>query len=426
MFQPKRRAKRVTIFVALAHSRLRVLNMIFARILLPLALSVLPPALAMAQQGTLATKSDPRQAAAQTAFEALTEENRRTIQNDLVWATDYYGAALGTFGKLTFEAISAFQLQLKQKPDGILDAGQQRQLAAVAQKRRDAVDFKRVIDANTGSALGLMNRASVKQEKTAQGTKWTIEGAYTVETVKTPPDRADLAATFDRFVAANVVGRKVTYKLLRTDFFVVSGDTNGLKFYTRFAQTPNGLRGYTLTYNPAFSPDADRYAIALANSFEPVANGEPAQAVASGQISMDPPKAVPAALKTSATALLIGKGFALTPSSAVIKCQSFTIGQKPAQKIKDDPAHGLMLVKTSLVAAALPGFAPKGNPRTGVAIGFGPSGLLVAPVQIRAATVTGALQGGMLGSAVFDSAGNLVGLVADSPESRTQMATTMA
>eukprot|EP01037_Dinobryon_pediforme_P006367 gene6367-6434_t len=383
------------------------------------------PALAVAQQGTLAAKSDPKQAAAQAAFEALTDVERRKIQNDLVWATDYYGAALGTFGKLTFEAINSFQLQIKARQDGILDSNQQQQLAAVAQKRRDTAGFKRVVDANTGSALGLLNRQAVKREKTAQGTKWSIDGGYTLESVKTPPDRADLAATFDRFITANVAGRKVTYKLLRADFFVVSGEINGLKFYTRFAPTPNGLRGYTLTYNPAFSPDADRYAIALANSFEPVALDAPDQNSASGQINMDAPKVASPAIKTSATALLIGKGLALVPSSAVEKCQSFTIGQKPAQKMKDDPANGVSLIKTGLDAATSFGFAPISGNISGVAIGFGASGLLVAPVQIRASSVTGALQGGMLGASVFDLSGNLVGLVNDKPESRAQMAATI-
>ena len=217
---------------------------------------------------------DPKMAAAQAAFEALPDEQRRAIQNDLVWATDYSGAALGTFGKLTFEALSAFEKKAGGPVDAILDPAQRQKLSDAANKARASVGFKVVQDPNTGSGIGIATKYIGKLDKAVSGSKWTFGNDIILETVRTKPDKADMAATFERFVNAVVDGRKVTYKLLRPDFFVVTGELASQKFYTRFAPTPDGLRGYTLTYNPNISPDIEKLVIATANTFEPIISGK--------------------------------------------------------------------------------------------------------------------------------------------------------
>src|SRR5436305_1092116 len=61
----------------------------------------------------------------------------------------------------------------------------------------------------------------------------------------------DLPSLYDK-ATTPAPGRRVTYKIIRPDFFVVSGDVNGRVFYTRIARgSANNvalLRGYTLSY----------------------------------------------------------------------------------------------------------------------------------------------------------------------------------
>ena len=68
-------------------------------------------------------------------------------------------------------------------------------------------------------------------------------------------------------------GRKITYKLLRPDFFVVTGETATGRFYRRLAAGPDGLRGFSIGYDKALAADLDRLVIAIAASFEPFPTG---------------------------------------------------------------------------------------------------------------------------------------------------------
>ena len=83
------------------------------------------------------------------------------------------------------------------------------------------------------------------------GSRWTAaDNAVTLETFQAKESDGDLAAWFDQR-KDSTPERKVTYKLLRPDFFVVTGEAGKTTFYTRMARgVVNGagtLRGYTLT-----------------------------------------------------------------------------------------------------------------------------------------------------------------------------------
>ena len=378
---------------------------------------------------------DPRVAAAQTAFEALPEATRISIQNDLTWATTFSGAALGTFGRLTYEAISAFQKSVNQPVDGVLTEKQRALLAETAGKARAAMRFALQLDANTGSGIGIPATVLTKQEKAAVGSKWSSDtGSIVLETVKTAPDKADMPATFERFVNATVPGRKVTYKLLRPDFFVVTGEMAEKKFYTRFAPTPEGLRGYTITYNASLSPGIDKVVIAIANTFEPLKLARPASPapVNNSQpvrpVALSPVQSVPT--ERAFTVLNLGGGKLLTSARAVEGCKSLTISGKTAQLSASEPGSGLALISADgLPDVPLPGIS-EGSIKAGealFALGFDAVSRKLtvapgAPVSGREASLQVGLQNGSAGSAVFNRTGQIVGLVTDMPPLNIQIA----
>ena len=64
-------------------------------------------------------------------------------------------------------------------------------------------------------------------------------------------------------------GRKVSYKVLRPDWFVIAADQDGKRSYMRYASAGAGLKGFVFTYPIAAAASYDKIAIAIANSFEP-------------------------------------------------------------------------------------------------------------------------------------------------------------
>ncbi|MFT2129825.1 hypothetical protein, partial [Staphylococcus epidermidis] len=90
-----------------------------------------------------------------------------------------------------------------------------------------------------------------------------------------PPGETELEAVFAR-ITAPTPERRVTYKLLRPDFLVVTAETQAGKSYIRYAAGEAGLRGITLGYDKALAGEVDRLAIAIANSFVPFPDATPA------------------------------------------------------------------------------------------------------------------------------------------------------
>ncbi len=364
--------------------------------------------------------------ASQVAFEALSEVQRRAIQNDLVWVTDFTGAALGTFGKLTFEAVQKFQRKLGEPADGILTGTQRLKLAEMADKARSDVGFKIVEDANTGSGVGVSSVLMGKAEKALAGSKWINGDKVILETVRTKPDKADMAATFERFATAVVQGRRVTYKLLRPDFFVVAGDIGQQKFYTRFAPTADGLRGFTLTYDPKLMPDMNRVSIAIANTFEPIYSGNRTAASNAAASPTNPLVKVEtgsAAIRRFGTALILSKGVAVTPSSLVKDCSSVTVAGKAVQISAS--IEGLSLLTGETIGQP-PTYSVSTSvsDESAVTLGFGSDGKLQAApgrTSVVNSTVNAALQVGFQGGAVMDQRGNLLGLILNDPSANPQI-----
>jgi hypothetical protein len=90
----------------------------------------------------------------------------------------------------------------------------------------------------------------------AGGSRWqSVDGKITLDTSTSAAERGprrDLREG-DRGQSEQP-GRKITYKLLRPDFFVVTGETPTGKFYRRLAAGPQGLRGFSIGYDKALAP----------------------------------------------------------------------------------------------------------------------------------------------------------------------------
>jgi len=365
---------------------------------------------------------------ARAAFEALPEADRRAIQEALVWTGDYNAAVSGEFGRRSFEAINAYLARAKRPTGGVLDMQTRKALLATAQRAKEAIKFTVSDDARTGVRIGVPEGLLVKREINPRGgSRWqSADGRITLDTRVVPPAEANLASLYERSITADTPGRQVTYKLLRPDFFVVSGETPTGKFYLRYAAGPGGLlRGFSLGYDKTLAKDFDRTVIAIANSFAPFPHP------ASTPVVAQPVDAAPAAREPAqpkppiASGIVVGAGRVLT-STVAAACADLRVGTAKARVLKADQANGLALLEgetaaTPAIALASAGAADESVLVLSYAAGPG-AGLVVTPADVVTGRVVAALQPGASGGPVFDRNGALVGVVGAMPSTAPMVA----
>ncbi|MCO5089674.1 peptidoglycan-binding protein [Bosea sp. (in: a-proteobacteria)] len=388
---------------------------------LVLALIAAPPA------GAQAPAANPQMAAAQTSFEALPEAERKAIQDDLIWAGQFNGAVSGAYGPLTFRAINAFKGR-RGAPDGVLAPAERAALARAAQAARDAAGFQLLADDRTGVRIGIPTKLLPKRGATpAGGSRWqSADEKVTLDTSASPPGE-DLAALFEKAIAVNPNSpRKITYKLLRPDFFVVTGETPGGRFYRRLSTGPQGLRGFSIGYDKALAPSVDKLVIAIAASFEPFPGAAAPPAVAG-------PAPAARGNERHGVALALDERTALAASASLDGCRSLRVGDRVAKlRLKDD-ASGLALVDLEGVGAAKPPGLRAEAPAAGealvlVAYGADAGGRVALALPGEGAPagakpgLRAPLQPGQAGAPAFDRQGRLVGIVTESPSDKLLIA----
>src|SRR4051794_1119279 len=385
------------------------------------AASIGPDASAQAPRpAPAAAQTDAAYEAARLAFEALPEAERKAIQEALVWTGDHNGVTSGGFGRRTFEAIVAYQKRGGLKPDGTLDAKERAALQTVAKKLKDDAKFAVLADAKTGIAIGVPQAVLPKRDVNPNGgSRWqSPDGKITLDTRVFKDGETDLPALYERNLAIQSPGRQVAYKVLRPDFFVVSGETAGGKFYTRYASGPGGIRGFSLGYDKTAAKAFDRTVIAIANSFTPFPD-------AAASAAAPTPPARPANIEPPRPAGAIATGLAVGPravvtTAAVEACPDLRVGKGKARLVKADKALGLALLEPEAArTAAPPGLrADALGAEAGVVALFytGAADLAVVPGETGSgATLFAPLQPGAGGGPVFDRTGRLAALIGAMP-----------
>ncbi|HEY5795728.1 MAG TPA: serine protease [Bosea sp. (in: a-proteobacteria)] len=407
---------------------------------LALALALLSASLAGAQAQAPVTASNPQLAAAQASFESLPEAERKAIQTDLIWTGHFNGAASGSYGPLTFRAINALKAPSRGSPDGVLNPAERRALAQAAQAARDAAGFRLIADDKTGARIGIPTRILPKRDVSSTGSRWQSEdGKVTLDTSSTPPGET-LEAVFEKATAPtpNNPGRKITYKLLRPDFFVVTGETPTGKFYRRLVAGPSGLRGFSIGYDKALSGTIDKLVIAIATSFEPFPTG-PLPAATAVASAASAPAAGPAATTVPVrvterygVGLAAADRVAVTAAAAIEGCRSLRVSGRAA-KLRGSPEGGLALLDVEGAAAfAVPGLRAEapGERENLVLVAFGEDNGKRAAVALpgqgvrigAGIAVFAPLQPGQAGAPVFDRQGRPVGLVTGNPSDKVLIA----
>ena len=375
-----------------------------------------PASAAPAPPPPAAAEADP----AKPVFEALPEAERRALQDALVWTGDFNGAVAGNYGPRTREALLAHAKRAGVAPDAMLEAPARAKLLAEAEAARRTIGFAVLRDPRAGVAIGLPLKLLPGRSTLPAGTRYAAAGdGPVVETSGRTAGPDGLAEVFAR-LTRDAPGRRVTYRLSKPDFVVVSGEAADRKFYSRYAlgMVPAGgsvLRGFTLSY-PKTAADFDRIALAVAASFDPF----PAAELPAAPPAPTPPvRVVPPPAVLSGAAVLVGPGLALTRSDAA-RCEGAEAGGAPARWLRQDPATGLALLALPGHAEASPIALSSGDEPARLALFPVPAEDPAAAPVLSAAGVAGdapgsvraPLQGADAGAVLLDGAGALAGLTA--------------
>jgi hypothetical protein len=279
----------------------------------------------------------------------------------------------------------------------------------------------------------------VKREpNTAGGSRWqTADGKATLDTTALPKGGETLQQLYDKVIVSSNPARKVTYKLLRPDFFVVTGETPTGKFYRRMSLGSDGvMRGFSVGYDKALAAEMDKLVISVANSFDPfpgaTAVASPARAPGTVPPAVSTP-AVPATPRERlATAFVLEGGHLLTSAAALAGCKTLVAGPRKlsARLVASDSGTGLALLKAEgLVRSS--SAASAGGPVAAEAsltlvsqawVGNAPSGVFAEALAVGDNRIAAPLQPGGAGAALFNERGALAGLVVDDPGTRKQVA----
>ena len=378
---------------------------------------------------------DPAQAASKVAYDRLDEAERKAIQNDLIWTGDFNGVAGGEFGKRTYDAMLAFERRTQGLADGIPTPPERNALKRDSDAARAALRFAAITDQSTGIRIGLPQALLTQRVAVDNGAVYRrADGAVSLQLSKLPPAQA-FADLFEQ-MKQDAPGRKVTYRLQRPDWFVVSGEEGTRKFYTRLANGPDGVRGYTFRYPIDQSATLDRIMIAIANTFEPFPGTDvaanpsrvPAPPVAGTPVAA--PALIQPTLRVSepryaVSGASLGNGRVLTSKVALNACASPTINGQPVTVAADQPVGDAITVTA------------QGFNQPAIQIGTASPALAVFTLSLEdaaqrsvmvapgrwdssgntAARVTSALQIGPGGAPVVDGQGRLVGIVREGPRS---------
>ena len=147
----------------------------------------------------------------------------------------------------------------------MINAAQLAAMTGAAQKARAAVRFQLLTDEKTGVKIGAPLKILEKRTANDAGGSRLMkaDGSIVLDLSSVAGGDAKLAMLFAA-LTAEAPGRKITLKINRPDFFVVSGEEGGRKIYERMAKHPKGIRTASSLSDAEVLASHDRHAGDLA------------------------------------------------------------------------------------------------------------------------------------------------------------------
>lgn len=184
----------------------------------------------------------------------------RRIQAWLVWEGLYPGPIDGEIGPGTSTAVKRFQKSLNAPQTGSLTPQQIETLKNRAEVKVRGVGFARVADGPTGVEIGMPLLTAPTRAMSKFGTNYVAKDGSVLIAIRAIHNDDPINVIFESY-KTSFRDAHPEYSILRSNWFVIAGESNSVKFYIRFHQSGQQLAGFFAIYK---SDIAETFAAPLA------------------------------------------------------------------------------------------------------------------------------------------------------------------
>jgi serine protease Do len=295
---------------------------------------------------------------ARAAFERLDSSSRLTIPLMLVTIGRYNGMVSGEMNKRIYRGILEYQASLGVPPTGILTASQDDRLHREGFQiwRRWGLQSSEM-PMGRGVLYLPFNLVGYAQPTVRGRAYEAADSSVAIDLSVYAPGESSLAMLYAK-LSKSAGRRAVKYKVLRDDFFVVSGTLGSRDYYTKYAYDRGYLTGFTLAWEPTRMGVGDRLAVLMSNTFFPGVKPESSPIVEDrpepAQTAVAPAP-VPSPAEPSRGGVSSGSGFfvkdeglLVTNNHVVENCTSIDVLKVgPATILARDVSNDLALLRTA-------------------------------------------------------------------------------
>ncbi|QXG50009.1 peptidoglycan-binding protein [Pseudomonas viridiflava] len=198
----------------------------------------------------------------------LNLDERKIIQEGLIWSGVYTGGIDGNFEKDTRDAIAVIQQQYQQPETGRLSTKIAARLYQLAQHSRNKFGWETYIDPRTGVTLSypeILLAASPDPRTGAMGFV-SDDKKIVLQMVNQVGVQFDAIDALYKQTTENSKSN-ITYKLKNENMFVSAGERGAVKHYSRYEQRGDEIRGYDLIWFRERDTEVKILSPLIANSF---------------------------------------------------------------------------------------------------------------------------------------------------------------
>lgn len=209
---------------------------------------------------------------AQQAYSKLPFQERKRIQDALIWVSNYNGMVDGEFGQNTLKAIKHWQREFRYEISGILSKSQRQVLLAQAAGIKQGVNWEVFTADSKLYSIGYLDLENTTQQANDSLGVDFKAGNYGLKTLVFP-SVSDIETLFEDLRArAREQGWENIYERQKHNWLVITGEINGALAYTKMMYRNGIAVGFILV--TSYSADPEQQAVmhsivtATANSFK--------------------------------------------------------------------------------------------------------------------------------------------------------------
>lgn len=281
-------------------------------------------------------------------FNSLSTEERGLVQSHLILLGHYGSMSDATFGNYTYRALTAFQRERGYRQDGVLTSSALQALIDASDEIYADLGIDLVRDERGQMALLMPDRLLSRRAETKRGTAYfTPDDTIRLETIRKPFTEQSYEALYQT-LAAETPSRRVTYKYLGPETFVVSGTRAGRSFYIFMNNGQTDSAGFSIEWDSSRTKLASTLAVFVASHSYPLAFAAediPAPSTQAAPQNAPSPQPMPSG-SSSGTGFFVADGVLVTNHHVIDRCAAIeVVGYGAAKVITSDSEVDLAVLQ---------------------------------------------------------------------------------